>query len=614
MDTFEIISKLKALRFLYANTRDLADDGRGNIWITTQNGLLKYNELKDSITIYTTENGLLHDFTFTLCSDSRNRLWVGSMGGVNYYNPQKDAFINVFTESRDKFSDYFGSSLEAPDGHIYFVFGGKLININPNGFLTRQLQQRQLQLQSVEVNEKPLMDRATALTGLTYKQNRLRFTFGLLEFSEPEKVEYIYRLTGTDDKWISLGNRSELTFNALPPGSYQLQINSRDVHGNEVPQHIIIPFTIHPPFWQLAWFKLACLLTAAIIIFLIFKRKQQQINQQKEDLEIEQSINHISTAIHGQKNVEEMLWSITENCISKLGFSNCVIYLLNDNRSALIQKTAFDLKSTGHLLTDNPVHIPVGTGIAGHVALSGKSELIADTKKDDRFKDFERSGSKIVVPIIYESTVMGVIDCENESKGFFQDKHLLILNTVAGICSIKLIVIQAEQNIQRALLEMAENKRKLAGLELKALRAQMNPHFIFNSMNSIQHFSLQNDYVNANKYLTSFSKLLRLILQQSEHARISLEREIEILELYLAIEALRLGNNFTYCIEVEVDLETEAVQIPSMLVQPFVENALKHGLSAKQGNRNIHISFACNDDKYIICTVTDNGIGRQEIL
>ncbi len=613
MDTFELIGKLKTLHFLYANTRDLADDGRGNIWITTQNGLLKYNEAKDSIAVYTTANGLLHDFTFTLCSDSRNRLWVGSMGGVNYYDPQKDAFINVFTESRDKFSDYFGSSLEAPDGHIYFVFGGKLININPNGFLTRQLQQRQLHLNSIEINGMPASTSAKELAGLTYKQNRLYFSFGLLEFSEPEKVKYVYRLTGADDKWVSLGNRSEITFNSLPPGTYQLQINAIDVYGNDVPQHIVIPFTIHPPFWQTLWFKIIGLLTAGIIIFLAFKKKQQQINRQKQQLEIEQSINYISTAIHGQKNAEEMLWSITENCVSKLGFSDCVIYLLNDDRSALIQKAASGPKSTRRLQIDNLIPIPMGTGIVGSVALSGKSELIADMAKDSRYiPGDERRSAEVAVPIIYESTVMGVIDCKKERKGFFQKKHLTILNQIAAICAIKLIVIQAEQNIQHALLEMAENKRKLAGLELKALRAQMNPHFIFNAMNSIQHFSLQNDYVNANKYLTSFSKLLRMVLQQSEYARISLEKEIEILELYLAIEALRLGSNFTYRIEVEEDLETEAVLIPSMLVQPFVENALKHGLSAKQGDRILHITFACTDDKHIICTVADNGIGRKK--
>lgn len=137
-------------------------------------------------------------------------------------------------------------------------------------------------------------------------------------------------------------------------------------------------------------------------------------------------------------------------------------------------------------------------------------------------------------------------------------------------------------------------KQQMTELEVKALRAQMNPHFIFNAMNSIQQFTLNNDIDNANRYISRFSTLLRKVLHTSQQKLISLEEEIEQLNLYLEIEQLRLGDSFQYHLEVEDDIETEAVKIPGMLIQPFVENALKHGLSPKPGSENIdHQIYSC---------------------
>lgn len=615
MDTIMLVDKLRAHKFLYSNTSDVVDDGNGNIWVTSQNGLIRYNIKTDSVHIYTTANGLLHDFTFSLCSDSKNRLWVGSMGGVNLYDIDKDAFINVFTESPDKFSDYFGSSIEAADNHIYFLLGSKLININPDGFLNRHLLERQLLLSSIEINGK-ITDRSQqVLSNLNYMQNSIHFRFGLLEFAEPEKVKYYYQLQGLDDKWVDLGNHSEVTFNSLQPGEYHLAIRATDVYGNMVRQTLNVPFTIHPPFWQTIWFKSLYLILIGLLIFWYFKQKQKKIKQQEEELEIQQAINYFSTAMHGQKNIDEMLWSVTKNCIAKLGFVDCVIYLIDEERKILVQKAAHGPKNPVAFEIYNRVEIPLGSGIVGSVAANGKGELIRDTSKDKRYiVDDQVRIAEIAVPIMYEGKVLGVIDSEDPRKGYFKDKHLSILNNIASICAIKIVAILAEERKQNVLLQMAEQKRKLEGLEIKALKAQMNPHFIFNAMNSIQHFSLQNDFDNANKYLSRFSKLLRMALQQSENPRFSLADEIEMLEPYLSIEALRLGADFSYNIEVDEEIETDALQIPSMIVQPFVENALKHGLSNKKGERKLFISFTLMDDKYLRCIVEDNGIGRKKTL
>ncbi len=155
-------------------------------------------------------------------------------------------------------------------------------------------------------------------------------------------------------------------------------------------------------------------------------------------------------------------------------------------------------------------------------------------------------------------------------------------------------------------------KQQITELEIKALKAQMNPHFIFNAMNSIQEFTLMGEVDNANKYISKFSKLLRKVLHQSNQNSILLSDEIETLRLYLEIENVRLGKDFHYNIHADNETEAQVIRIPSMLLQPFVENALHHGLAHKEGNKYLQVNFKMPDEETLVCEITDNGIGREK--
>lgn len=148
-------------------------------------------------------------------------------------------------------------------------------------------------------------------------------------------------------------------------------------------------------------------------------------------------------------------------------------------------------------------------------------------------------------------------------------------------------------------------------LELKALRAQMNPHFIFNCMSSIQECILTGRLDDADVYLTKLSKLLRMVLEYSDNENISLDKELEMLELYLKLESVRLKNNFEYQIQVEEKIYTEEVQIPALILQPFAENAIWHGLQNKPGNRKLKIDIRSFNHS-LQCIIEDNGIGRKQ--
>lgn len=159
-------------------------------------------------------------------------------------------------------------------------------------------------------------------------------------------------------------------------------------------------------------------------------------------------------------------------------------------------------------------------------------------------------------------------------------------------------------------LEVLRLNKEFATSQLTALRMQMNPHFIFNALNSVQHFILQGNVVEANKYLAKFSKLQREILHSSDQQFITLEKEIEILTWYLELEQYRFGESFTWQINKSEEIEPEELKIPPMVLQPFVENAIWHGLMPRQTDRALTIYYDLYSEDILQVTLRDNGIGR----
>jgi LytS/YehU family sensor histidine kinase len=167
-----------------------------------------------------------------------------------------------------------------------------------------------------------------------------------------------------------------------------------------------------------------------------------------------------------------------------------------------------------------------------------------------------------------------------------------------------------ERLVKNKQQQESEVSRKLMELEKRALQAQMNPHFIYNSMNSIQQFILMHDTEGAMKYLTRFSRILRTVLNMSSQSRIPLYEEIKLIEDYIELESMRFPNKFTYNIDVSPELNIHAVEIPPFFIQPQVENAIRHGLLRKETPGYLHIELLKEGDNLHI-TVEDNGIGRE---
>jgi ligand-binding sensor domain-containing protein/anti-sigma regulatory factor (Ser/Thr protein kinase) len=165
---------------------------------------------------------------------------------------------------------------------------------------------------------------------------------------------------------------------------------------------------------------------------------------------------------------------------------------------------------------------------------------------------------------------------------------------------------------QKKAIEKVITEKKLAELEMQALKAQINPHFVFNCLNSIKGFIYEKNYEQADKYLDKFSELLRSTMDNADASIISLEEEIKYLDNYLQLEKLRFGDKFDYQIQTAPGLDKTKAFVPAMLLQPYVENAIRHGVRFLENNKGLITITAKKEQDDLICAIDDNGIGREK--
>ena len=206
---------------------------------------------------------------------------------------------------------------------------------------------------------------------------------------------------------------------------------------------------------------------------------------------------------------------------------------------------------------------------------------------------------KILIGSLLVFAIIGVIVLRNISLKRKNEKHHREL-------------IENELQIQKLESDKAkaELQQEATELEMQALRAQMNPHFIFNCLSSINRFILKNESETASDYLTKFSRLIRMVLNNSNKTLIVLEDELEMLRLYLDLERLRFKNSFDYTISFHNNFDAASIFLPPLLLQPFAENAIWHGLMNKEGHGELDVAFELKNS-ILNCYITDNGVGRK---
>lgn len=236
------------------------------------------------------------------------------------------------------------------------------------------------------------------------------------------------------------------------------------------------------------------------------------------------------------------------------------------------------------------------------------------------FKDFQRLKDSLAFSENREEAIKKEMQYNADKKETLAKaeigKQKVIRNAIVTVSLIVLIAgvflflgFRKRQKIKAEQKEILL-KAEISETEMKALRAQMNPHFIFNALNSIADYINKNDARSADYYLGKFAKLMRGILENSEEKEISLSEELKMLEFYMDLESLRFKNKFNYEVKIADDINPENTLIPPMILQPFVENSILHGLAKKENDGKITIHIDKTED-LLKCTIEDNGIGRK---
>lgn len=586
----------------------------GEVLLACFNGLFKAQYREGRIAVSKMTDAFDDQLINILYQDQNGLIWGAGDAGILRYEPGSRRA--TLLDHSDNVQGYgFNPNAWYRDRYGRVYFGGTFgINyMKPESLKTAE-RSLAVYFQQVKVNDNDTLSYAFDRTlALKAHQRSIEITFAAPYFNNPEKIKYRYRLEGYDTGWKTLGNNNQLRLTSLPGGDYRLRLQA-SLNGVDWVETVnTFTFNIDAPFWQKTWFVVSALLLIVGSAYWFVRTRNRKFREKQEELEAEQAINYFATSMYERATVDEILWDVARNCIGRLQFEDCVIYLTDPQRQVLVQKAAHGPKSPRQFEITAPIEIPVGQGIVGSVAVSGLPELIGDTRLDPRYiVDDQPRLSEIAVPIRSDGGVLGVIDCEHSQADFFTVKHLSILTTIASLCAAKITRARAEAEKEAAKQVLDDTRQKMREVEMQALRAQMNPHFIFNCLNSINRYIVKSDQATASLYLTRFAKLIRLILDNSNSKNVVLSNELEALRLYIEMESLRFSQKFSYQIEVDSNVNPDSIEVPPLIIQPFVENAIWHGLLHKTEGGHLHIHLKMLRENMLQCTVEDNGIGRRK--
>jgi ligand-binding sensor domain-containing protein/putative methionine-R-sulfoxide reductase with GAF domain len=630
------------------------EDRNGNMWMATSSGVYRYDPLINSLDSFTTNqglaanpcynlfearngeiyvattkgfsiiskgvirtynrsNGLRYDNCEGITEDDHGKIWIANSKCIIRFDPVKET-MRYFDQNSGLSTEGFrsGSHLKSNSGELFW---GSRRGINY--FYPDQVVNRPAGLK-VNIYQAEMEDSIVYLAdgdrlSLKYDANSIIFRFAAINLKGSRNIQYQYKLEGYDKDWQKGIDIRHARYSSLPAGEYTFKVKASMDGISWVASANNASITVIPPLWQRWWFIGALVAAVAGFIYWIISGRNKKIEEQREEIEAEQAISYFASSMSEQQTEEAILWDVAKNCIGRLHFEDCVIYLLDKERNVLVQKAAHGPKSPREFELHKPIGIEMGKGIVGSVAFSGKPEIISDTSKDSRYiVDDERRFSEISVPIIYNGEVLGVIDCEHSKKRFFTQRHLSILTTIASLCANKIIRARAEEEKTRAQHILMSTQQKMTEVEMQALRAQMNPHFIFNCLNSINRYIVKSDQTTASLYLTKFAKLIRRILDNSNSKNVILTNELEALKLYIEMEALRFDKKFTYEIKVENNLGSDTIEVPPLIIQPYVENAIWHGLLHKESSGHLSIRLRMASESMLECIIEDDGIGREK--
>ena len=583
----------------------IAKDRKGGIWVATHSGgLFRYNPGKafeKTFTRFDMRSGLSTNNILSICSDADSTIWLLSGKGISAINTNGSFLYDLKEAQTFNFSSFASDSRFSHE--IFFstekkellvgVGGGLLLHSFP---VTTTLLHFPLAITGVRADGKMLSEQEIGSMSryrLPFHSNAVAFEFAGLYYGTSNKLVYEYKLEGYDTGWVDARNNFLATYQNLPSGNYLFHVRARDENNNIAAQVSGFPLRIVPPFWRTWWFVLLIVsLSAAALWWFIYSLQQK--------LQLERAVNIFATSLYGQNTTDDIFWDTAKNCIVKLGFTDCVIYQRDEQREVLIQKAAYGPKNPYRREILNAIEIPIGKGIVGVVAQTGKAIIVKDTSKDSRYiVDDEKRLSEISVPISIDGKVFAVIDSEHAQKKFYTRYHLKALSKIAAICGERVAKHLTEERLRAKIArdlhdEMGSTLTSIniiskVAMEEKPEQEKLKQYFQKIKDHSGRMMESMSDMVWAiNPVNDSFDKVL---LRMKEFAAEMLEPAR--INYYFAEEGP---------LE-KTQLNLEQRKDIYMIFKEAVNNIVKYS-----GATEVNIIIQQNDDK-LKMMITDNGNG-----
>jgi ligand-binding sensor domain-containing protein/putative methionine-R-sulfoxide reductase with GAF domain len=605
-------------------------DSQGNLWINcNNNGLACYNIERGSFRHFTRESGL-PDNNIANMIVIGNKLWMATFSGIACLDLRtyritrfgvEEGFPDLPITHYDKF--YFDEARNK----LYIGFGGSIVQFDPD-IIFQKSQAPSLFIESLTSgDQKKFLFPCSDVTS-SWLRNEITLTIGSINFFTGNSQRFAYRILKDDSSiWQQLGTQNTFSISSLAPGLHRIQVRLSSANNRWPEQVKEIDITILPPFWQKPWFVALTVMVLLVSVYWLLKwrtgliRKKEQAKthieklkaeEYKNQFELEQISNYFSSSLADKKSVEEVLWDVSRNLIGRMKYVDCMIYMWNEDHTKMVQKASYGPKGTPKAILENEFTVASGQGIVGYVMETREPLLVPDTRVDTRYRvDDVARLSEICVPIIHNNELVGIIDAEHPLENYYRERDLQILTTIATLVGNKIKQIESEHHLRIKQEEISFINQQLAEAQLSALQAQMNPHFIFNALNSIKGMILDNEQQKASRYLSKFAHMIRMTLNQSKETFTTLHENIEYLQTYLLMEKLRFDDSFSFRITLDEDIDKEETLIPTLMIQPLTENAIWHGLMPKEGIKKLSIRFS-QQDETISCTIRDNGIGIRK--
>ncbi len=640
----------------------LYKDTEGNLWLGTSNGLYRFRD--PSFATYSDKDGLLNPFVFPIFRDHKKNLWVGTLENGFYKYDNRE--FKSFTEKDGLIGTEMYSGMEDKDGFILMGTNKGLSVYNGNGFKNFHGKKDGLRGDSVTA---VIQDRKGRIWlggnkgGTIWNGSRFR-TFDLQSDAGNFDVWYLFE----DSKgsiWMGtyLGgifrynpkNDMGSTEKAIEDMTKKLNLKSKTYFSICEDRDGIIYmgsfdglYIYNPSTEKVSTITEKNGLSCDLIYVMAFDSAYENLyigtNQGVNKFNATE-FNRTGKIILKQYGIEEGFSSLETNSNGVwrdmdgtfwFGTVNGLIhfnpYLVPHNSTeAKVSIKNIRIFYNDTVLSDN-AELPY---YLNNISFEYIGICLTNPEKV-RYKYMLQGLDKMWSPETQETSVhfpnlqpgkyvFKIMACNNEgvwskepvtfsftiTPPVWKTWWFRISMSISLIILIGIFIRVRVDAIRKKEAEKLSHEIELANNELKALRAQMDPHFIFNSLTSIQSFIMAKDEESALRYLNKFAKLMRMILSNSEKSSITLREELDSLKLYLELERLRWDNKFDYFVEIDDSVEMDDHKIPTMLIQPYVENAVLHGVVPKtNGKGRIDIRLS-QTDKHIICTILDNGIGRK---